>query len=297
MIVGGLYARFKPSRFYIRKKSRDFSATIITTERAAEKKKRYVCDSQIASAIWVSSAEDFDETIQKRSRGFRTRRARILWILLCGDGQRSADRTKCDAWRKNSRTPAFCQRKECLTAAAGASNDAGASVQPRPPGAPCAPHTAHCAAPGPQRNAPDNPALPPLPAAPVAASWASAESTPQRGGAPHSSGRSRTSSAPRLAAGRVQREQHRRPSLHRRDPSAELRQPSCFRWLAGSAPMSASARPCSLREVAAALLRIAGLHTEGMQLTSWKKTAERLDSGCVREQSSDSEAARPCELG
>ena len=154
-------------------------------------------------------------------------------------------------------------------------------------------------APGPQRNAPDNPALPPLPAAPVAARGAPAESTSQRGAAPQQTQASegRTSSAPRLAAGRVQREQHRRPSLHRRDPSAELRPPSCFRWLAGSAPMSASARPCSLREVAAALLRIAGRHTEGMQLTSWKKTAERLDSGCVREQSSDSEAARPCELG
>ena len=30
-----------------------------------------------------------------------------------------------------------------------------------------------------------------------------------------------------------------------------------------------SAEGCWLREVAAALLRIAGLHTEGMQLTSW----------------------------
>ena len=68
----------------------------------------------------------------------------------------------------------------------------GASAQPRPTGALWAPRTAHGAAPGPQRNAPDNPALPPLPAAPVAASGAPAESTPQRGGAPHSSGRSRT---------------------------------------------------------------------------------------------------------
>ena len=93
----------------------------------------------------------------------------------------------------------------------------GASAQPRPTGALWAPRTAHDAAPGPQRNAPDNPALPPLPAAPVAASGAPAESTPQRGGASHSSGRSRTSSAPRLAAGRVQREHHRRPSLHHRE--------------------------------------------------------------------------------
>ena len=151
---------------------------------------------------------------------FERVRARILLILLCGDGQRSADRTKCDAWRKNSRTPAVCQRKECLTAAAGASNDAGASVQPRPPGAPCAPLTAHCAAPWSQRNAPDNPALPPLPAAPVAARGAPAESTSQRGAAPQQqtqASEGRTSSAPRLAAGRVQREKHRRPAQHRRD--------------------------------------------------------------------------------
>ena len=78
----------------------------------------------------------------------------------------------------------------------------GASAQPRPTGALWAPRTAHGAAPGPQRNAPDNPALPPLPAAPVAASGAPAESTPQRGGAPHSSGRSRTSAA--CAAFRVE---------------------------------------------------------------------------------------------
>ena len=137
------------------------------------------------------------------------------WRLcgMPGRGRPPGTRTavRCDACRRRKLSAAHCQRQGHLAAAAGAAN--AAAAQPVPPGARCA-HTSHGAAPGPQQPA-NNPTLLPL-----AARGAPAEYTSQRGAAPQQqtqASEGRTSSAPRLAAGRVQREKHRRPAQHRRD--------------------------------------------------------------------------------
>ena len=142
--------------------------------------------------------------MQKRSGGFRThsRFHPLGCAMLGGRPPGAKPGTKCDACRRNNKTAASCQQKGHLAAAAGAAN--AAAAQPVPPGAQCA-HTSHGAAPGPQQPA-NNPTLLPL-----AARGAPAESTSQRGAAPQQTQASegRTSSARRLPAGRLQREQQR----------------------------------------------------------------------------------------
>ena len=121
----------------------------------------------------------------------------------------------CDSCRRRKLSAAHCQRQGHLAAAAGAAN--AAAAQPVPPGARCA-HTSHGV---PRRGTRAATACEqPHVAATARIARSCRENTPQRGAAPQQqtqASEGRTSSAPRLAAGRVQREKHRRPAQHRRD--------------------------------------------------------------------------------
>ena len=161
-------------------------------------------------------------------------------------------------------------------------------------------HTRHTA-PGPQHEhaAPDNPALPPLPAAPVAARGAPAESTSQRGAAPHSSRRRRRRAEPLQLPGWQRAASSGNSIVVRRCTAGTLRgRQRCRR----SAPAKTRGRAklggkdVRFERWLRLSFELRASH-EGLAAHLVEETAERLDYGCVREQSSDSEAAGPCVLG
>ena len=121
------------------KKSRGFSATIITTERAAEKEKTSFAMRDCGSLL----RKRFDEAMQKRSRSLGSFRARIPLIGLCGVGCRDTDaraslRCAMRAGAGSARRPSSARGASPRRRRTPQTGSATQPVPP-PPGAPCVP--------------------------------------------------------------------------------------------------------------------------------------------------------------
>ena len=213
------------------------------------------------------------------------------WRGMPGRGRPPGTRTavRCDACRRRKLSAAHCQRQGHLAAAAGAAN--AAAAQPVPPGAPCA-HTSHGAAPGPQQPA-NNPTLLPL-----AARGAPAEYTSQRGAAPQQQTQASEGTADAGVGGQnlfsSQAGSGTRPAgetlssctaLQGRS-EADIGKDAARRQQKREGGRSSAERMMFASRGGCGSPSNCGASHGGRAAHLVEETAERLDYGCVREQSS-----------
>ena len=218
----------------------------------------------------------WNETMQKRSGGFRTHSRFDPLIGVCVGCRDTGAR---GAFQR-------CMLRCAIRADAGSflrptasgkdtSRRLRAPQTPRPR-SPCHParrvrrcaHTSHGAAPGPQQPA-NNPTLLPLPVSPghVARTPRSAGQQPSAADAGVGGQNLFSSQAGRgtRPAGEASSSGTALQGRSEADIGTDVARQR------GQAKLGGKDVRCSLREVAAARLRIAGLHTEGVHLTSWRR--------------------------